>query len=109
MATPTKDEVTVTVFTLDSVLNFGKYKGKTVREVMNEAPGYIVWAYDNIDWFGVSGHLYKNACILAGDPFDKRQLKKGVPSKEDTPLFDASKNQQKLFDDPEDEDDDIPF
>jgi hypothetical protein len=105
-----KEDAVVTVFTLDSVLNFGKHKGKTVREVMETAPGYIVWAYNNVDWFGVPADVYEDACILAGDPFDKRQLKRGVPSEEDTPLFDAKenaqKNQQKLFDDP---DDDIPF
>jgi hypothetical protein len=105
-----KEEVVVTVFTLDSILNFGKHKGKTVREVMNTSPGYIVWAYDNVDWFGVPDDIYEDACILAGDPFDKRQLKKESSSKEDAPLFDANetaqKNQQKLFDD---ELDDIPF
>jgi len=85
----TKSEgAAVTVFTLESVLNFGKHKGKTVREVMNTSPGYIVWAHDNIDWFGLPNELYEDACILDGSLISESKLKRGVPPKEGTPLFD---------------------
>lgn len=31
----------------NTVLNFGKYKGKTFEEVCKENPGYIIWANEN--------------------------------------------------------------
>ncbi|MFT4064372.1 hypothetical protein [Paraburkholderia sp.] len=34
--------------TLDDKLNFGKYKGRTIREVMKSDPGYLCWLRDNI-------------------------------------------------------------
>jgi len=30
----------------DWVFTFGKYKGKTVREVMEDNPGYLIWAHE---------------------------------------------------------------
>ena len=32
--------------TNDSVLTFGKFKGMTVPEVMQEEPSYIAWAHE---------------------------------------------------------------
>ena len=29
------------------IFTFGKYKGKTLEEVAQHDPGYIVWAYEN--------------------------------------------------------------
>jgi uncharacterized protein (DUF3820 family) len=31
----------------DYVFTFGKYKGKTVRDVMDENPGYLIWAHES--------------------------------------------------------------
>jgi hypothetical protein len=36
---------------LDTVLDFGKYKGMTIDMVMDEDPGYLLWAVKNIIWF----------------------------------------------------------
>jgi uncharacterized protein (DUF3820 family) len=30
-----------------TVLNFGKYKGKTLLQILDENPSYIVWLADN--------------------------------------------------------------
>jgi len=96
----------MTEFTKESVITFGKHKGRKLGDVMRTSPEYLVWAYNTIDWFTMPDELYEDACILSDSAYDERQLKKGIPSTEDTPLFDAPKNQQKLFDDP---DDDVPF
>ena len=36
-------------FERDSVMPFGKYKGKTVQAIMDENIGYIRWASQNLD------------------------------------------------------------
>lgn len=33
---------------MEKTIIFGKYKGKTIKEVMEENPGYIVWCYENM-------------------------------------------------------------
>jgi hypothetical protein len=43
---------------LDGKLTFGKYKGLTVREVIEENPGYLVWAISNIEWFNLDSQAH---------------------------------------------------
>lgn len=40
---------------LETVLWFGKYKGKTVNDVINEQEDsqYLLWANNNITWFNL--------------------------------------------------------
>ena len=38
-------------FKLDTKLDFGKYKGLTVEEIIKKDPEYLGWAEDTIDWF----------------------------------------------------------
>ncbi len=46
----------------DSILNFGKYKGKTVKEIFCLSPKYIFWCCINLDFFLVdTSVLLKNA------------------------------------------------
>lgn len=40
---------------------FGKYKGKTVKEVMYEDPSYLLWADDNVEGFELSDYLRDKA------------------------------------------------
>lgn len=42
-------------------LTFGKYKGKTPKEISDHDPGYIVWLYDTILPKKCSKEL-RNAC-----------------------------------------------
>lgn len=44
------------LFTLDDVLTFGKYRGKTVAEVIGLNPGYILWLHDEAG-FVVDGDI----------------------------------------------------
>ena len=43
----------------DYVLTFGKYKGRTLQEVYQENPGYLVWAENNIETFWVDWRSLK--------------------------------------------------
>lgn len=49
-------------YNLESILNFGKYKGKSVHYILHNDPSYLVWANDNIEWFKVSEGIYDEAC-----------------------------------------------
>lgn len=41
-------------YTLDTEFTFGKYKGKTVKEVLELHPNYIDWCAINLDHFYIS-------------------------------------------------------
>jgi hypothetical protein len=47
--------------TLDMRITFGKYRDKTVRDVMDENPAWLVWAHENVNYFKLLPHLYQNA------------------------------------------------
>ncbi len=32
-------------------ITFGKYRGDTIKEIIDNAPTYIEWALDEVDWF----------------------------------------------------------
>lgn len=38
-------------FSLSDKLTFGKHKGSTIEEVLEDDPNYIEWAIDEIEWF----------------------------------------------------------
>ena len=40
-------EATIKVLSADDVLTFGKYKGKTLREIHSENPNYLIWVNQN--------------------------------------------------------------
>lgn len=39
------------IFRPNDVLNFGKFKGQTLGEVLKTNPDYLRWCKENIDWF----------------------------------------------------------
>lgn len=45
-------------------LSFGKYKGKTIRDVLIENPSYIIWASENVSWFKVKPYVLEDAIEL---------------------------------------------
>lgn len=49
------------IFTLDDVLTFGVYRGKTVKQVIDLNPGYIIWMHD--EGFVIDEGVYELACI----------------------------------------------
>ena len=39
------------LYNLNTVLDFGKYKGSYLSNVVDEFPGYVRWCLINVDWF----------------------------------------------------------
>lgn len=52
---------------INGVLEFGKYKGQTIQQVMKSDPNYLHWALQNIPDF----RLNKNALLLL-PPYTER-------------------------------------
>ena len=46
-------EATIKVLSADDVLTFGKYKGKTLREIHSEIPNYLIWVSQNTNDFDI--------------------------------------------------------
>lgn len=38
----------------DSLITFGKYKDKTVQDVLEENPGYLRWFSENVDKYSLA-------------------------------------------------------
>jgi broad specificity phosphatase PhoE len=47
-------------YDVDSEFTFGKYEGKTIKEVFEKDPKYIDFCYNNIDEFYVSPSVLKD-------------------------------------------------
>ncbi len=45
----------------DGILMFGKHKGMTLTEVLEEYPSYIVWLYEDSDIDIITEDLYLEA------------------------------------------------
>lgn len=42
---------------LDSKITFGKYKFKTIREIVKSDPNWLLWANENVEFFRLSARL----------------------------------------------------
>jgi hypothetical protein len=45
------------LYDLDTEIDFGKYKGRTVEDVLNEDAKYLLWAMENVDRFEVDAAI----------------------------------------------------
>lgn len=62
------------IYELDEVFSFGRYKGKTVRELLKENPGYVDWIIRNVDSFALSEEAMQQALeITEGKKFSKEE------------------------------------
>jgi hypothetical protein len=52
-------------------LNFGKYKDKTILQVIEENPAYIVWCIRNVKNFTIDDNLSKELCKQYDEHFRK--------------------------------------
>lgn len=50
------------ISTLADILKFGKYRGKTVAEVIDLDPSYILWMHDE-GGFVINEPVYELACV----------------------------------------------
>ena len=58
---------------IDSRLSFGRYKGKTLKEIASKDPGYLIWASQTIDGFDLSAKA--ESAILKGLEDKARKIK----------------------------------
>ena len=52
------------IYDLDDTFRFGRNKGKTVRTLLLENPGYVDWLIRNVDIFVLSENAMKEALIV---------------------------------------------
>ncbi len=48
------------IYELDTILAFGKFKGKTINEISNQNPEYIIWLINNVDDFIINPEILNN-------------------------------------------------
>jgi hypothetical protein len=83
------------VLGLEDTINFGKHKGKTVEDLLNKHPDYLLWAQDAIEWLEIDEDILE----AASEKVEKRRSSRG---RSDHHIFDRD-------DEFDDDDDEIPF
>lgn len=68
-------------YTYDDIIDFGKYKGFTVEEVLDKNPGYLIWSHSHIAWFILSEEVKGDAMSLI-----LTNNYRGVPSEDEDEL-----------------------
>jgi hypothetical protein len=61
----------VNIHGIKNLLNFGKYKGKTILQVIEKNPAYIVWCIRNVKNFTIDDNLSKELCKQYDEHFKK--------------------------------------
>lgn len=64
------------IYNLKTKITFGRYKGKTLEEVLNINPLYIEWCMNNIDEFKFDESAYKKVINTLFELHKKENLKK---------------------------------
>jgi len=54
-------------YTLDTEFTFGKYEGKTVKEIIEIQPTYIDWCAINLDHFYISDEIIEEIKVIKPD------------------------------------------
>jgi hypothetical protein len=90
-------------YTLDTEFTFGKYEGKTVKEILEIQPAYLDWCAINLDHFYISDEIIAEvkAIIPSFVISDEGQSKL-------TEKYDTWESQQQDNDDNDDDDDYSP-
>jgi hypothetical protein len=52
------------IYDLDTILGFGKYKGYTVEQILEQDPSYLFWLLENVERFEVD-HALHDAILRA--------------------------------------------
>jgi hypothetical protein len=50
--------------TWESRFWFGKHRGKTLREVLDSDPDYLIWAHKTVEGFVLDEEILEAACML---------------------------------------------
>jgi hypothetical protein len=54
-------------YTLDTEFTFGKYEGKTVKEIIEIQPTYLDWCAINLDHFYISDEIIEEIKVIKPD------------------------------------------
>lgn len=54
-------------YTLDTEFTFGKYEGKTVKEILEIQPSYLDWCAINLDHFYISDEIISEIKVIKPD------------------------------------------
>lgn len=60
-------------YALDEILHFGKYRGKTLRWVLDNHQEYVMWCLSNIQSFGMSDEALDYAVNVSSSFGEYRQ------------------------------------
>lgn len=52
----------LTLYTEETILDFGKYKGFTLDLIISTDPNYIIWCVENVEWFNFDSEKYEQLC-----------------------------------------------
>jgi broad specificity phosphatase PhoE len=55
------------LYTLDTEFTFGKYEGKTVKEILELQPTYLDWCAINLDHFYISEEIIAEIKVIKPD------------------------------------------
>ena len=58
---------------LKHVMNFGKYKGWTVEDLVIVNPSYLLWADENVSWFKLKWQVVEKAMEELTDQLLRRE------------------------------------
>ena len=54
----------VTIYKLEEKLPFGKHKGKTIRQILQSDPNYLLWCAEKLDRFAMSEETWDYAISI---------------------------------------------
>lgn len=76
------------IYNIDDVFDFGKYKGKTIEDLLKENPGYVDWLIRNFRGFALSYDAFQQAKIITeGKSFSKEEAKLANENQSITIIF----------------------
>ena len=76
------------IYNIDDEFDFGKYKGKTIKDLLKENPGYVDWLIRNFRGFALSYDAFEQAKIItAGKRFSKKEAELANENQPITILF----------------------
>ena len=70
------------LYDFESSLDFGKYRNRLIKKILEEDPEYLLWAWDNISYFDCTERL-KRAITEAVLMKENRPLANGLTDKKD--------------------------
>jgi hypothetical protein len=63
------------IYYLVDVFDFGKYKGKTIEDILIDNPGYVDWVIRNVDSFALSRDTFQQAkSITEGKRYSREEV-----------------------------------